>query len=218
MARLAIISSSGACLPCSVCLLWAELSLVGSVCVSAELGCHGGVQLPALLCGLWDPQQLFIVHVLSWQCSPWAPAHPSLSRSSSRPLVVYEWTNPRCINPPVNLKLARSKALSNLLGKKPKQRQNPNEQKSGGNIFASFFVLRSMLLLLRPTVFLYPVEGFSVHEIWLYPCRILALMTDSGSIPLQNSLSPVSHVEPQKFTDPYQVQLTKPLGTYPPQN
>ncbi|GAB0187729.1 ADP-ribose glycohydrolase MACROD2 [Grus japonensis] len=30
-------------------------------------------------------------------------------------------------------------------------------------------------------------------------------MTDSGSIPLQNSLSPVSHAEPQKFTDPYQV-------------
>lgn len=75
-----------------------------------------------------------------------------------------------------------------------------------------------MLLLLRPTVLLYPEEGFSLCEIWLYPCKILALMTESGSGPLHNSLGPMSHAEPQKFTDPYPVQLTKPPGKYPPQN
>jgi len=108
--------------------------------------------------------------------------------------------------------------LSNSLGRKQRNKKPHTEQKTGGNIFPSFFVLRSMLQLLRPTVLLHPVEGFSVHEIWLYPCKILAFMTDSGSIPLQNNLSPVSHAEPQKFTEPYQVQLTKPLGRYAPQN
>ncbi|KAK2531772.1 O-acetyl-ADP-ribose deacetylase MACROD2 [Columba guinea] len=40
---------------------------------------------------------------------------------------------------------------------------------------------------------------------WPYRCKILVLMTDSGSVPLQNSLSPVSRAEPQKFAEPYQV-------------
>lgn len=62
------------------------------------------------------------------------------------------------------------------------------------------------------------MEGVSVHEMGPYPCKILAVMTDPGSVPLQNSLSPMSCAEPQKFAEPYQVRLTKPLGRYPPQN
>lgn len=45
---------------------------------------------------------------------------------------------------------------------------------------------------------LYPTERFSVPEIWLRPCELLALVAESGFAPLQNSLSPVSHAKPPR--------------------
>lgn len=100
----------------------APFAFCGQSCLwSATEG--GSSQLCRVVCGTLGSFSSFP------RCSPWAPACPSLPWSCSRPLVGCEWTNSRCINPAINLKLSRCKTLSDSLGKKQTNQPSPLNKK-----------------------------------------------------------------------------------------